>query len=262
VVGPILAAHRALAQRAGLEPLAWQLRGLPVCASTELELERWLRQRPPPANCSPGAAALRWPRAVIARRQRFGHGQQGRSWLSPPGGIWLSAALPWPADPTRAAAPGLAVLVALAAELARLGVPLRLKWPNDLMLITAAGPRKLAGLLPGLRLRAGVVRWARIGIGLNGSNPVPLGGGNLRGLPRARSSQLAVLAARVLLALDQAMLLASQPEAVRIQAEQLLLLPASPLALEGEAWWPLGLAGDGGLRLGHADGRLRTLRRF
>jgi BirA family biotin operon repressor/biotin-[acetyl-CoA-carboxylase] ligase len=175
--------------------------------------------------------------------------------------VWLSAALPWPEDPEGAASPALAVAVALAAELVALGVPIGLKWPNDLMLLTPAGPRKLAGLLPGLRLRGGKVRWARIGIGLNGCNPVPAGAASLLGFPRARAGRGDLLAARVLLALERAMELASRPEAVR-SAAQGLLLPLGTLELEGELWRPLGLADDGGLRLMSDAGRLRILRRF
>jgi BirA family biotin operon repressor/biotin-[acetyl-CoA-carboxylase] ligase len=129
------------------------------------------------------------------------------------------------------------------------------------MLVTPAGPRKLAGLLPGLRLRGGKVRWARIGIGLNGCNPVPAGAAALLGFPRARAGRGDLLAARVLLALDRAMELASRPEAVR-SAAQGLLLPLGPLELEGELWRPLGLAADGGLRLLNDAGRQRILRRF
>ena len=272
MVGRIAWAHRNLARARGGRGLPWQLRALPVCASTERELDRWLRQAPPragpvsladafPAADSKPPPQLRQPRAVLARRQRFGHGQQGRAWVSPPGGVWLSAALPWPEDPEGAAAPALAVAVALAAELGSLGVPIGLKWPNDLMLLTPAGPRKLAGLLPGLRLRGGRVRWARIGVGLNGCNPVPAGAAALLSFPRARAGRGDFLAARVLLALDRAMELASRPEAVRSAAER-LLLPLGPLELEGELWRPLGLAPDGGLRLVNDTGRKRILRRF
>ncbi|MCX5957125.1 MAG: biotin--[acetyl-CoA-carboxylase] ligase [Cyanobacteria bacterium] len=272
MVGRIAWAHRTLARARSGRGLPWQLRALPVCASTERELDQWLRQVPPLAGPrTPGAALpaaelspgphLRQPRAVLARRQCFGHGQQGRVWVSPPGGVWLSAALPWPEDPEDAASPALAVAVALAAELVALGVPIGLKWPNDLMLLTPAGPRKLAGLLPGLRLRGGKVRWARIGIGLNGCNPVPTGAAALLGFPRTRASRGDLLAARVLLALDRAMELATRPEAVRSAAEG-LLLPLGPLDVEGEPWQPLGLAVDGGLRILNAAGHHRILRRF
>jgi len=284
MVGRIQQAHRALALARGRPPAPWLLRGLPVCASTERELERWLRLSPPQtcridrdswdaiamdaassageSVCEPaGEQRLRQPRAVVARRQRFGHGQQGRVWISPPGGVWLSAALPWPEHPAGAAAPALAVAVALAAQLGALGVPVGLKWPNDLMLLTPAGPRKLAGLLPGLRLRGGKVRWARIGVGLNGTNPVPLGAAALRDFPRVRAGRHDLLVARVLLALDRAMELASQGEQVRLAAER-LLLPLGPLELEGELWRPRGLDADGGLRLENVAGRQRVLQRF
>ena len=106
-----MAARRALPQRAEDSPRAWRLRALPVCASSEVELERWLAA--PALACLP---ALATPLAVVARRQRFGRGQRGRVWLSPAGGAWISAALPWPPDPTAAAAPGLAVAVGLTTQ--------------------------------------------------------------------------------------------------------------------------------------------------
>jgi BirA family biotin operon repressor/biotin-[acetyl-CoA-carboxylase] ligase len=230
-----------------------------VCASTERELDHWLLRHPPAGG---EGAPLRRPRLVIAGHQRFGHGQQGRIWKSPPGGLWLSAALPWPADGAPAASPALAVAVALAEQLAGLGVPVALKWPNDLLLLTPAGPRKLAGLLPGLRLRGTRVRWARIGVGLNGHNPVPAGAADLRQYPRVRAARGDRLAALVLAALERAMALAAQPEWVVARAEALLPSPAAPLALEGAWWWPEGLSADGGLRLVDDEGHRRILRRF
>ena len=80
------AGGRLLALAQGELLLPWRLRLLPVCASTEVELSRWLHQ---------GASA---PLAVLARRQRHGCGQRQRHWQSPPGGLWLSAALPWQAQ--------------------------------------------------------------------------------------------------------------------------------------------------------------------
>ena len=90
--------------------MSWQLRRLPVCASTEIELDRWLERRQ--------ASGLSLQRlAVTARRQRFGHGQQGRPWLSPAGGLWLSAAMPWAGALPGTASLGLAVAVGLAQQL-------------------------------------------------------------------------------------------------------------------------------------------------
>ncbi len=263
--GTILAGRRHLAPFGGAssgplqppEPGAtslWQLKSLAVCASTETELERWLARKPPPDT-------LAVPRLVLARRQCFGHGQQGRRWESPAGGVWVSAALPWPADPQRVAAPGLAVALALADALIARGAAVRLKWPNDLLLLTPTGPHKLAGLLPGLRLRGSRIRWARIGLGLNGRNPVPAGAANLRHQPRLWHGEPRRLRALVLGALERAMALAGDAEAVRLGAEA-LLEPPPPQWLEHTLWQPRGLAPDGGLRLVDAQGRERILRRF
>jgi BirA family biotin operon repressor/biotin-[acetyl-CoA-carboxylase] ligase len=144
--------------------LSWQLRRLPVCASTEIELDRWLEQR------QATALPQEWL-AVAARRQRFGHGQQGRPWLSPAGGLWLSAAIPWAGALPGTASLGLAVAVGLAQQLEALGLSVQLKWPNDLLV----GDRKIAGLLPRLRLRGQRIRAAQVGVGLNGCNRVPPG---------------------------------------------------------------------------------------
>ena len=102
----------------------WNLRWLPVCSSTEISLAEWLQDEP----------NLVRPRAVVARRQRRGVGQRGRHWQSPTGGVWLSAAMPWPGQSVTAAGLlGLAVALELSNRLERQGVPVRIKWPNDLL---------------------------------------------------------------------------------------------------------------------------------
>ncbi len=264
MIGRIAAARRRLASAADPPSLAWRLRGLRVCASTERELEHWLQRQPP----APGQPLVQ-PRAVLAAHQRFGHGQQGRPWQAPPGGVWISAALPWTTvtpsssaqgdSPTAspaavpAAALGLAVAVGLAQELEALGLAVRLKWPNDLLVVDGDGtPRKLAGLLPRLRWRGGVSRWAQVGVGLNGRNRVPAGAISLAQALGGRSHPAAdplALAARVLRALEWAVAHGGLAEAVRQQAERRLWWDAQPLPHQGSWWWVEGLAADGGLRL-------------
>lgn len=221
-----------------------------------MELERWLERVPenPPR--------LERPWAVVAHRQRFGHGQHGRIWHSPPGGVWLSAALPWAPALPEAAAPGLAVAVGLLRQLDDLGLEARLKWPNDILLRGRDGEwRKLAGLLSGLRLRGALVRWVRVGLGLNGHNPVPRGGTNLVGaLGRARARPRQLLP-RVLAALDWAMARASEAERVRREAESRLWLPSSQVRLRGQWWQVRGLTQEGGLAVIASDGRPSVLHR-
>ncbi len=247
----------------------WQVRRLAVCASTERVLERWLQAEPP------AAGAPLW-RMVVARRQRFGRGQHGRVWESPAGGLWLSAAFPWPDDPAAAAAPALALALGVALELERLGLPgqplpVAIKWPNDLYL----EGRKLAGLLPRLRLRGGQVRWAQLGLGLNGTNRVPPGaialgeacrrqGGRRaparerRFDPRATPRALEALAQR---AIARSLALVHEPELVRRQVEQRLWRQPGLIERHGVAWRIEGLERDGGLRVVAPDGRQDVWRR-
>ncbi len=245
LIGRIAAARLRLLKNAG-PGLPWQLTWRAVCASTELELERSLLA---------GAAA---PLAVLAGHQRFGHGQQGRPWQAPHGGVWISAALPWPAYGDGTAALGLAVAVGLALQLEELGLEPRLKWPNDLLVRGA----KVAGLLPRLRRRGERIRWAQVGLGLNGHNPVPPGGLALARALGRRRLDTAALAARALLALEWAAAHALAPERVRREAEGRLLLPETPVPFEGELWRATGLASDGALELVRGPRRAQLRRCF
>jgi BirA family biotin operon repressor/biotin-[acetyl-CoA-carboxylase] ligase len=244
--GSIAAAIRALP---GEQPLPWRLRSLPVCASTELELDRWLSS----AVASP-------PLAVLARQQRRGHGQQGRFWQSPPGGVWLSAALPWPAKPEGSASLALAAAVGVALQLEQLGLRPALKWPNDLLI----NGRKLAGILPRLRWRGGRVRYAQLGVGLNGVNRVPHGAINLaealggRHHPEAQPPRLT---ARLLRGLEWAAAASVQPEAVCQLAAERLWCP-DWFEHAGQRWKVAGLAVDGALRLQRGADQICVSRRF
>ena len=124
----------------------------------------------------------------------------------------MSAALPWPPDPDRSASLALAVAVGVALQLEELGLEPAIKWPNDLLV----SDLKLCGFLPRLAWRAGRVRHARVGLGLNGTNSVPAGAVSLQQL-RVRQRP-AALGARVLRALEWAAAAAEQPELVRRQA--------------------------------------------
>ena len=248
---PLRAAGLAAALRRlpGDYPLPWRLRCLPVCASTEPALEQWLAD---------GAAP---PLALLAQRQRRGHGQQGRVWHSPPGGVWLSAALPWPAQPQGSAAPALAAALGLALQLEALGLKPQIKWPNDLWI----EGRKLAGILPRLRWRGGRVRHAQVGVGINGVNRVPPGAISLAealGRRRHPLAQLEPLAARVLRGLEWAAAAAAEPELVRRQAERRLWRPGDGWEHGGQRWRIAGLALDGGLRLQRQGAELVIRRRF
>lgn len=105
---------------------------------------------------------------LIAEHQTAGRGRAGRSWLSAPGHS-LTFSLAWRFEGGLQALTGLplAVGTALAETLGRLGQPVQLKWPNDLL----KDGDKLAGILVETQPAAGGATWAVIGIGLNLAMP-------------------------------------------------------------------------------------------
>lgn len=245
MIGRIAAARRSLLE-GGAPGLDWRLRWSPVCASTETELDRWL------------TTGGRPPLAVLAGRQRFGHGQLGRPWSSPPGGVWISAALPWPQRSESVAALGPAVAVGLALQLEAIGLTPRLKWPNDLLVEGC----KVAGLLPRLRHRGERVRWAQVGVGINGRNRVPPGAISVATALGREALSTVELSARVLAALDWAASNSLAPQRVRREAQRRLELPRGPVPFEGELWQAIGLGLDGALELAQGERRAWMRRLF
>ena len=84
---------------------------------------------------------------VVADHQSAGRGRQARTWVAPPGGSLLLSVLLRP--PARVAgAVTMAAAVAMAESVEQVaGVSPGLKWPNDLVVATDDGDRKLAGIL-------------------------------------------------------------------------------------------------------------------
>jgi BirA family biotin operon repressor/biotin-[acetyl-CoA-carboxylase] ligase len=113
------------------------------------------------------APTLSAPLLLIAEHQTAGRGRAGRSWLSAPGHS-LTFSLAWRFDGGLQRLTGLplAVGVALAETLGRLGQPVQLKWPNDLL----KDGDKLAGILVETQ-PAEDATWAIVGIGLNLAMP-------------------------------------------------------------------------------------------
>jgi len=107
--------------------------------------------------------------AVLAGEQLGGRGSRGRSWQSPPGGLWLSV-LFRPAAPGGVEVMSLRVGLAVAEALDDLVPrPVQLKWPNDLML----GERKVGGILCEARWEGHTLGWVAVGVGMNVRNAVP-----------------------------------------------------------------------------------------
>jgi BirA family biotin operon repressor/biotin-[acetyl-CoA-carboxylase] ligase len=109
------------------------------------------------------APTLAAPVLLIAEHQTAGRGRAGRSWLSSSGNsLTFSLAWKFEAGPQALSGLPLALGVAVAETLGRLGVQVRLKWPNDVL----KDGDKLAGILvETAQADRGI--WAVIGIGLN-----------------------------------------------------------------------------------------------
>jgi BirA family transcriptional regulator, biotin operon repressor / biotin---[acetyl-CoA-carboxylase] ligase len=102
--------------------------------------------------------------AIVADRQTGGKGQRGRQWESPHGGLYLSMALEPHLPPPNIGLLPLAVAWGIATELRTAGIPVCLKWPNDLLLESA----KLGGILTETR--------TLVGVGINWQNQPPASG--------------------------------------------------------------------------------------
>jgi len=106
---------------------------------------------------------------VIAGAQTAGRGRLGRTWFSPPGaGLYMSTILrAQPAAPYITLAAGVAVADGVRAAT---GLPLELKWPNDVVTSRSQGParrRKIAGILAEASSSADGVEYVVLGMGVN-----------------------------------------------------------------------------------------------
>ncbi|OGV72406.1 MAG: biotin--[acetyl-CoA-carboxylase] ligase [Lentisphaerae bacterium RIFOXYB12_FULL_65_16] len=107
---------------------------------------------------------------VVADTQTAGRGRLGREWFSPPGvNLYVSIILRPRVQPVRA--PQLALVAGLcvvrAVRCLCPGLPLRLKWPNDVY----CDRRKLAGVLCDLSADMDEIRHLILGIGVNVNLP-------------------------------------------------------------------------------------------
>lgn len=114
------------------------------------------------------AHTLSSPTLLLALRQTTGRGRNGKPWLSRQG-TSLTFSLAWCFLRSAAELSGLslAVGVSLAKALRRLGIPVMLKWPNDIL----QDGKKLAGILIERPSDANRPKtrenWVIIGIGIN-----------------------------------------------------------------------------------------------
>ena len=101
---------------------------------------------------------------VIADRQTKGRGRLGRTWVSTAGNLHMSIAL----RPAMASSDGtlltmIASVACARALIEKTGLPVGIKWPNDLMV----SGKKLGGVLTEVKSMGNRIIFAVMGIGIN-----------------------------------------------------------------------------------------------
>ena len=188
----------------------WRLMWKPICASTEVELSNWIADKPLQKNSL---------RAIFASSQKYGQGQFGRNWYSPNGGVWVSAAINIEgSNVNNYELYGLAFALAMLESFERIGVDVKIKWPNDLFF----EGKKLAGILPRLISRGGELKLLRIGFGLNVFNNIPKEGISLKRIIGHQKMNINFWSSEVLYAIERALDLIVDQKFLCNQIEQRL----------------------------------------
>jgi BirA family transcriptional regulator, biotin operon repressor / biotin---[acetyl-CoA-carboxylase] ligase len=130
----------------------------------------WLEETTSTNDEAKAAAKAGAPHGAVwvAESQTAGRGRQGRRWLAARGeSLLVSVLLRIPCAPARlpplALVAGLAVRDAVARALGSGAAPVRLKWPNDVLI----GKKKVAGVLVEAQLAGKNVESIVVGVGIN-----------------------------------------------------------------------------------------------
>ncbi len=124
---------------------------------------------------------------VIAEEQTGGQGRLGRTWASPPGGIWTTTILAPRMPIDRVFMVTMAGAIAVVRALRKdLDLGALIKWPNDILI----GDRKVAGLLLELSAENSVVNHALLGIGIDANVSLDHLPSDLRALATSLSAEL------------------------------------------------------------------------
>ncbi len=107
---------------------------------------------------------------IIAESQSKGLGRQGRPWVSPPGGVWFTLALPLKTMTLAQVAPfSIVAALRVADSLKEVNnLECDIKWPNDILY----QGKKVGGILltTTAKFKKG---WLLVGVGINVNNEIP-----------------------------------------------------------------------------------------
>ena len=171
----------------------WKLIYKYKCLSTEIELNKYLKKN---------ELKITQPIAIFSSKQVKGVGQNGRKWISPQGGIWLSAAYPIFSKDFYTNIFPVSIAFFLCEMFYKKSIEVKIKWPNDVFY----GSKKLIGFLPKLITRGNEVLYARIGIGMNLNNFTPDEGISLSNILSKKNLSESYWSSKILKVLNKAIL--------------------------------------------------------
>ena len=226
----------------------WRLNYIIKCKSTEIELTKWLGNSEIKRN---------QPLAIIAREQFSGFGQNSKTWVSPKGGIWLSAAYPIFSKEFAFQIFNLSLGIKLCEMLRQENINVCLKWPNDIFF----GSKKLIGFLPRVITRGKEIIYVRIGLGMNVLNYTPSEGISLSKVLQTKNINHHYWTAKVLKAFNDAIESNKKKEYVINSANKFLTKRFLPSGFSSSTWEIKDIDLNGNLRIQNGT-QVRVLRRF
>ena len=227
---------------------SWKLHYKIKCKSTEHELTNWL-------TCSEIKKAH--PVAVVAREQLSGVGQNSKTWFSPKGGIWLSAAYPIFSKEFTSQIFNLSLGIKICEMLRKENINVFLKWPNDIFF----GSKKLIGFLPRVVTRGKETTYVRIGLGMNLLNNTPSEGISLSKVLQTKNINQYYWTAKVLKAFHDSIECNNKKEYVIRAANKVLTKRILPSGFCPDKWQIKDIDSNGNLRIQN-ETQLKILRRF
>ena len=231
----------------GLGP-DWKLKYKLKCKSTEYELTNWLKDYP----------IKRYkPIAIVAKEQFLGIGQNSRPWLSPKGGIWLSAAYPIFSSKFSSEIFSLSFAIKLCEMLHMESIKVDLKWPNDIFFDS----KKLIGFLPRVITRGKEIIYVRIGIGMNFLNKAPLEGIALSEILNTKNICEYYWTAKILKTIHESVECIERKEYIINNANKHLTKKHLPRGYNSKDWSIKDLDSNGNLRI-YNETQEKILTRF
>ncbi|AFZ37170.1 biotin/acetyl-CoA-carboxylase ligase [Stanieria cyanosphaera PCC 7437] len=155
------------------------------------------------------------PLASLALEQTAGRGQWGRQWLSTQGGLYLSLGIACNLNLKDSFLLTLIIGWGIVTTLRNYNLPILLKWPNDLILMS----KKLGGIKLETRSHKDRITQVVIGVGINWTNSVPDIGINLQSYCQ---NQLAITSLEQLTAITISGIISGYQHYLTVDREQLL----------------------------------------